>query len=136
MRRELRSTFVLEPVASSVLRFDAADEAQRWLVGSTRPDLAAVAEAARITMPDGTELRGVRLQAPLSRLAELPRGNLKVHVGEFHVERTWEPAFDLGHLPYLTCHLHASAMFPRPFTPTLGLTGSRWTCCSTRASRS
>jgi len=120
VQRELRSTFVLEPVASSALRFDAADEPKRWLVGSTRPDLAAPAEAARITMPDNTELHGVRLKAPLSGLPELPRGNIKVHVGEFHAERSIEPAFDMGHLPYLTCHLHASRDVPATICANLG----------------
>ena len=119
-QKELSTTFVMEPAASSALAFDASEEARRWTVGSSRPDLAASVEAARITLSDGTQLQGARLKAPLSRLAQLSRGNIKVHVGEFHAQRAIEPALDMSKLPYLTFHLHASRDVPATLYADLG----------------
>ena len=49
---------------------------------------------------------------PLSRLPVLPRGNIEIHAGRFHVEHVFDPPLNVQGLPFLDIHLYASRAVP------------------------
>jgi len=92
--------------------FAADGEAAQWLSDATDAELVRPAKAGEVTAPSGTTLRGVRIEAPLSKLPVVPRGNIRIHVGRFFAERTFAEPLDIAGCRYLDVHLHASADVP------------------------
>ena len=97
------------------VRFDGADEAGRWLTDATRADLVAPARAVQIAGADGTPVRGVRIEAPLSRLPVVPRGNIAIHAGRFYLECVLDRPLDAAGCHPISLHLHATRDVPVTF---------------------
>ena len=92
--------------------FDRPDEPGKWLSDGSQAKLISPPRAATLTTPCGDQLRGVRIDAPLSRLPVIPKGQLTIHAGRFYAERTFDPPLDVAGCHALELHLHASRDLP------------------------
>ncbi|MFQ5808514.1 MAG: DUF4838 domain-containing protein, partial [Armatimonadota bacterium] len=105
-------TFPAAPPKPITVRFDGADEAGKWLSDGTQADLISPAEMATVTTPSGDGLRGVRIDAPLSRLPTIPKGNITIHAGRFYAERVLDEPMDVRGCCFLDLHMLASHDVP------------------------
>lgn len=92
--------------------FSAPDEAKRWLADGSRADLISPPKAVSIRTSAGSQLPGVRFEAPMSKLPMIRVQQLDIHAGRFFAERTFEPALDATDCPFLDLHLHVTADLP------------------------
>ena len=97
------------------IRFDGADEAAQWLADATQADLIAPAQAARIVGADGKAVQGVRIDAPLSKLPVVPRGNIAIHAGRFYLERLLDQPLKADGCHSISLHVHATRDVPVTF---------------------
>jgi hypothetical protein len=97
------------------VRFDGADEAGKWLADATRAELIAPIRAAPIIGAAGAAVQGVSLDAPLSRLPVVPRGNITIHAGRFYCERVLDRPLEADGCHSILLHLHATRDVPVTF---------------------
>ena len=95
--------------------FDKAGEAGKWLADGTQANLIAPAEAAEIIGADGKALHGVRIDAPLSKLPVVPRGNITLHAGRFYLERVLDEPLKADGCHSISLHVHATRDVPVTF---------------------
>ncbi|MGD8239849.1 MAG: glycoside hydrolase family 20 zincin-like fold domain-containing protein, partial [Armatimonadota bacterium] len=107
-----KRTIPAAPPKPVTVRYDAADEASKWLSDGTQVDLISPAEMATVTTPSGDGLRGVRIDALLSRLPTIPKGNITIHAGRFYAERVFDEAIDVTGGHFFDLHLHSSRDVP------------------------
>ena len=94
------------------VRFDAEGEAGKWLSDGSQAQLISPAEMATVATSGGEELQGVRIDAPLSRLPTIPKGNIEIHAGRFYAERVLDEPLDVTGRYFLDLHLHSSRDVP------------------------
>jgi len=99
----------VEPIT---VGFDEDDEAGKWLSDGTQAQLISPVEMATIAIPGGDDLRGVRIDAPLSRLPTIPKGNITIHAGRFFAERILDEPLDVTGRHFFDLHLHSSRDVP------------------------
>ena len=92
--------------------FGAEGEVGKWLSDGSQAALILPPERAGVQAPSGSELQGVKVTAPLSRLPVIGHHSLKIHAGRFYAERAFDPPLDATGCPYLDVRLHATCDVP------------------------
>jgi hypothetical protein len=112
--RSVRSkdTYTLHPNKLVKVSFDYDREFKKWRVDGSQTDLVTSPKSVTLTAPSGEKRKGIKVSAPLSRLPVLPRGNIEIHVGKFHAEKSFDPPLDVSGCFYLDFHVYASADVP------------------------
>lgn len=104
--------FVMKPARAIAIRFNQADELQKWRINSSDPSISLSPSLDEVVPCDGSKLRGVRVDAPFTRLPVVQRGGQRLHAGRFFSERTFSPAIDAKGLPFVDIHLFAEQAGP------------------------
>jgi len=106
-----QETFRQAPKALSV-RFDSADEAEKWLADASRADLISAPKLTAIDCLSGERQTGVGIRAPHTKLPTIPHHNIKIHAGRFYANRVFEPPIDATGCFFVVFHIHASCDVP------------------------
>lgn len=85
----------------------------KWLSDGTEAELIKAPAEVEYTAPDGSVLKGVRIDAALEKLPYIkvpgqPLDTVKFHAGRFYAERKFEKPFDSTGLPFIQFHIYSS----------------------------
>ena len=94
------------------VRFDGPHEDAKWLSDGTQARLVQPPTMVSIGMPEEDDMGGVGIDARLSRLPTIPKGNITIHAGRFYAERVFDEPLDVTGCFFLDLHLLASHDVP------------------------
>jgi len=74
--------------------------------------LTSAAKGTSVRSAVGTQERGLKIMAPLSKLPTIQRGEFPSHVGRFHAARVFDRPLAARGLPFVEIHLKTSHAVP------------------------